>query len=108
MQLLELDRSAIIVIPKQPLLDWLHSIDPDGPRSTLSEMAEDPTVYLVRACESDRAFNDRLRKIFPAIFENELAAWFTDESLWPTDRTLKTFREWFDIRFHSMVFEASD
>jgi hypothetical protein len=29
--MLSLNRSAIVVIPKQPFLDWLHAADPTTP-----------------------------------------------------------------------------
>jgi len=41
----------------------------------------------------------------PAIFEHELAAWSTDESTCPKPRTLKLFREWFDVTFSAIVVD---
>jgi hypothetical protein len=32
----------------------------------------------------------------------------TDESDWPKVRDLKLFREWFDIKFHSLVLDLVD
>ena len=36
-----------------------------------------------------------------------LVDWYTDESLWPKKRSLKMFREWFDIQYHSMVWDLA-
>ena len=38
----------------------------------------------------------------------ELDGWYADESLWPKKRDYRTFRAWFDVEWHSMVFDASD
>ena len=39
----ELSRSAIVVIPRQPFLDWLHFADPEGDDLTLDMLREDPS-----------------------------------------------------------------
>ena len=42
-----LNRSAIVVKPRQPFLDWLHTADPTSHRLTLGELALEPTIYLI-------------------------------------------------------------
>ena len=42
------------------------------------------------------------------LFEFQLSAWTEDESLWPADRDLKRFREWFRVDIHSVVVDAGD
>ena len=39
--------------------------------------------------------------------ENELRGWYTDESLWPQDRTLDLFRSWFRIEPTSLVHDVA-
>jgi hypothetical protein len=41
-----LNKSAIIVKPKQPFLDWLHATDPTSRELTLLDLAREPTIYL--------------------------------------------------------------
>jgi hypothetical protein len=43
-----LNRSAVIVTPKQPFLDWLHGVDPTSLDLTLDDVSE-PTIYLLLA-----------------------------------------------------------
>jgi hypothetical protein len=104
----EVNRSAIVVTPKRPFLDWLHSVDLSSSELTLEDLREEPSVYLVPECESDEEFARWLQKMFPVIFEDQLAGWWTDEAAWPAHRTLDLFQEWFDCRFHSMVFDLHD
>ena len=37
------------------------------------------------------------------VFEYELFLWCTEKELWPSTRDAATFRDWFDVKFHSMV-----
>lgn len=49
-----------------------------------------------------------LRDSCEEIFEEQLAGWYTDESVWPRDRGFHVFRRWFDYHHHSMVIDLSD
>jgi hypothetical protein len=100
-----LNRSAIVVTPKQPFLDWLHSTDPRSVELTLLNLTRDPTIYLIPECDSDEDAAKVLRDLCREIFEEQLGVWFTDESLWPRDRSFDVFRRWFDYRHHSMLFD---
>jgi len=40
-----LNRSAIVVKPRQPFLDWLNAVDPTSRTLTLRELVQEPTVY---------------------------------------------------------------
>jgi hypothetical protein len=95
-----LNRSAIIVRPNQPFLDWAATLD----GSDLEPDQEgDQTVYLIPEYEDDFEAAVVLSQIYDIIFEEELFAWHTDESEWPKNRSYSMFREWFNIEFHSIV-----
>ena len=40
-------------------------------------------------------------------FERYLDEWYTEESWWPKNRSLKMFKQWFDIQYHSMIWDLS-
>ena len=42
-----INRAALIVRPRQPYVDWVNSVDDDGPRAILQELRTDPSIYLV-------------------------------------------------------------
>ena len=103
--MLEINRAVVIVRPKQPFLDWLRSVDPDDSDLELEEIRRDPNAYLVPDWEED---NDRwviLGWCVENIFGNELWSWYTDESLWPTERDYDMFLNWFDVEFYPTVVD---
>jgi len=102
------NRSMIIVKPRQPFLDWANGIDQDHNDFTLEEMADDCAVFLIRDFEEDHEKEEILKKHYTEIFEAELGGWCIDESMWPQKRDYKTFTQWFLVQFHSMVFDLLD
>jgi len=52
----EVNRSAMVVRPKQPFLEWRRSVDPTSSELTLQELAQEPDVYLIPECESEEDF----------------------------------------------------
>jgi hypothetical protein len=43
----EINRSLIILRPKQPFLDWARSLDDESKDITLESLNEDSTAYLI-------------------------------------------------------------
>jgi hypothetical protein len=43
----EINRSLIILKPKQPFLAWIRTLDDEDQDLTLEELAEDSTAYLI-------------------------------------------------------------
>lgn len=104
----EINRSAIIVVPKQPFLDWLQAIDSTNDDVALTDLEQEPDIYLVPECESDEEFERWIREFFPVIFEALLEAWWRDEDGWPKHRTFTLFNSWFEVRRHSLVFDLAE
>jgi len=49
-----------------------------------------------------------VEKRWRMFFEHILGSWIIDESEWPKKRTLKIFREWFDIEYKSMIWDMGN
>jgi hypothetical protein len=97
-----LNRSAVVVRPRKPFLDWVRAVDDeDAPEVTPDEMV--PTLYLVPDYEDPADAEKVLKKVCEEIFCRELEAWFRDEECWPRDRSLKKLKEWFDIQHIDLV-----
>jgi len=78
-----LNRGVVIVRPKQPYLDWAAGLDDSG---IVPDSNGEQTVYLIPSYEDDEGAWEILATLHPAIFENELYGWHTDEAVWPKGR----------------------
>lgn len=103
-----LNRSAIVVKPKQPFLDWLHAADPTSHGITLLDVGREPPIYLIPECDTNGELEDVLRELCEEIFEEQLAGWYRETSAWPQDRSYETFCQWFEYRHHSMLVDLCD
>jgi len=101
------NRAAVLLRYKDPIVKWINEADPyeDSSEVSLASANEERTVYLVSDGEAENI--DRwIRANYSVLFENELEGWYTDESLWPKKRDLKTFKEWFEVECHSVVLDT--
>lgn len=101
-----INRSLILVIPKQAFYDWSNGIFPTLP-PTKMERVRDHNSYLL----ADELFLDdlktELKPYWKNIFESELFGQCTDETKWPP-LTWKLFTEWFTIHKSSIITDLSD
>ena len=103
-----INRGIIIVKPNQLFLEWLNQLPDREPGShdyILDDIRQDCTVFLLPDVVSEGSVDFILEPIKTNLFEMELADWTTDPSNWPADRSPETFDRWFDIEFHSMVWD---
>ena len=103
-----LNRSAIVVKPKQRFLDWLHAADPTIRGITLSDVTGEPTIYLIPECDTNEDVVDALREVCEEIFEEQLDGWYRVPSSWPQDRSYEEFCLWFDYQHHSMLIDLGE
>jgi hypothetical protein len=108
---LTINRGLIVLIPKQPVLDWIMQVDPNPPLGlTLEELSQEQDAFLVsqRAIETVEDAQRWVYRRWKMFFERYLDEWYTEESWWPKNRSLKMFKQWFDIQYQSMVWDLSD
>ena len=100
-----LNRSAIVVKPKQPFLDWLHATDPTSLELTLLNLTREPTICLIPECDTDEDVAEVLRELCEDIFEEQLAGWYINLAARPS---FDVFCRWFDYQHHSMLIDLCD
>lgn len=106
-----INRQLILVLPKQPALDWLMSVDPQPlDHLTLNDIRQETEAFLipegiVNSPEQAQSWAERR---WSELFLQFVSGWYLDMDLWPKKRTLKMFREWFDVQYHSMVWDLAD
>jgi hypothetical protein len=98
-------RTAVIVKPKQPYIDWANSLE-DGGVKLGEDYTPEHTIYLVEDMTGYLIDKEEIIKPhFAFIFEEELNGWHRLESNWPAKRDLATFLDWFEVEIHSMVLD---
>lgn len=101
------NRSALVVRPKEPYIEWAAGLDDEAPREVES-MRDHCSVYLVAPDPRGEQESAPIELYFEWIFEVELGGWHTDPDDWPEPRDLRTFHEWFDVKAQSIVFDLED
>ena len=104
----EIDRAVLIVKPKQAFLNWARSLDDESKDLALDDLRRDCSAYLVPQIWQDSDQQAILGECYDTVFEEQLESWDTNEDAWPKSRNLKMFLEWFDVEFHSVVFDLCD
>ena len=100
------NRSAVILKPKQPFLDWCKQDDAnDLADIVFKQHHEEPQIYLLPGYDDSDSQQEILEDYWRALFEAMLEGWVTEESMWPKRRSFKMFREWFEITMTSMVLD---
>lgn len=93
-----INRTAIILRPLQPFLDWCSSLYPEE----IDEMNETNTYLISEDIYDVEAW---LKKKFDRLFIYELEAWHTNKKEWPQRRNYKMFKQWFQVDISRMVFD---
>lgn len=101
-----IDRSAVILTPKEPFLTWLNSVEQDGNQWSLNEIRSDPTVYLIPSQETEVRAAHYINSIYSELFNRVLEEWIMEKELWPKELTLDMFYDWFDIYFYSSIIDT--
>ena len=99
------NRWGILARAKQPYVDWVNSMDDDGLTMDLESQRMQPTIFLINEREG-MTLDEIVREFFwEAIFDMELVAWMRDTSVWPANRTVEMFYEWFEVELVADLIE---
>ena len=103
-------RSAIVVVPMKPLLDWINRVEPFK-TMTLEEVQKDNNIYLIPDFDEpistedlEKEIENYITKNYKEIFYHLLSEWYLGESVYPK-MNYKIFREWFKISIHTVIFD---
>ena len=102
-----INRSAILLRPKEPYINWAANLDDHSPAAAQA-LRDQTSIYLVNEIHYNTDENRAIKRHFEEVFESELNAWHRDPAAWPENRSLKMFRDWFDVEVQSMVIELAD
>ena len=112
---LQLNRALVVLRYKQPYIDWVKTAGELPIDLTLEDANDDSEAFLVPSydCPQDPVDGTEeavkwVEKRWGMLFEHVLGSWIADEAEWPKKRTLKMFREWFEVEYRSMVWDMGN
>ncbi|WP_207062020.1 hypothetical protein [Motiliproteus sp. SC1-56] len=106
-----INRSALLVLPRQPYVDWVNGLETDisgleAPLSLEAHRAEG-RVYLVTEGGENADVAAQLDRLWRRIWDNELGAWDEFGDAWPApSRAL--FERWFEVAPQLICFDLAD
>ncbi len=104
----EVDRMVAVIKPTQIFVDWVNTHIAEGEEPvTLEDLLIDCTAILIPPFDEASDAVEYIEALYTEIFETELETWFLDEAFWPEKRTFQLFNEWFNVEFHSLVFDLA-
>jgi hypothetical protein len=93
-----INRHAIIIIPRQPFLDWYTNLFPEDVNDI-----NFTNTYLIN--EDIQDFDSWFKSKYEKIFIHQLEVWTPNKKQWPQKRNYKMFKEWFNIDRSVMVYD---
>lgn len=104
-----IDRDAVIITSKKPLIDWVNYYRAELKLEVPSVWDHDKSrIYLIPELRGPKDSLEYLKANFDHFFRCELLGWFTEEELMPKKRTWKLFNEWFSFSIQSMVLDVDE
>jgi hypothetical protein len=102
-----INRMALVVKPKQPMLDWINGVFPDDPVKLEDFQGHDnQDIFLLPEFEDFEEAQKWLQENVTDFLRAELASWSTEEEKWPTELTWDLFQEFFQYSLESMVVDT--
>src|SRR6476469_656675 len=105
-----LNRTAITIIGAKPYVDWTLARPSDAATNAITVVRAKPygSAFLLPEFELEEDIQEWVEENAAWLFEFQLSAWTDDESVWPRERDLRTFREWFRIDVHNVVVDIAE
>ena len=88
-----INRSVLIVRPKQPYIDWANSMDDGGPLANLKSMRKSPNTFLVDEIFYIDDLSLIINEYWETLFEIQLNNWMRDPDVWPEELTREMFEQ---------------
>lgn len=102
----EVDRIAAIIRPTTVMLEWVKEHPAKFDHVTLKNLQEDCVVLLIPPFDGPRQAQEFVKQIYKGIMEAELISWGIPEEHWPKDRSIALFHRWFNIEYHSSIYDV--
>ena len=104
------NRIALVIHPRQPLLDWICTFNADEAPS-LEELRNEASLYLLDEPLEEMPQAELLAQLIDShyrdIFANELAIWDEYGDHQPASLDRNSFDLWFDVSLSGLTFDLA-
>ena len=100
-------RILAVIKPTKKMLAFMQSLPGAKEDLSLSLLRRDCTALLIPAFTNPLQAQQFIDRHYIGIFNNELQSWSLPEDLHPV-KTLDAFKQFFDVEFHSLVYDISE
>jgi len=98
-----INRTAVVVKPKQSFIDWLNDNDDDD--HMVGDIIGDGTIFLLPEYDYLDDLRQYVKNIYDDLFVYMLEGWVDNQCQMPEHMTSEMFLEWFDIEIIGEVFD---
>ncbi|MBS0290037.1 MAG: hypothetical protein JSS07_08410 [Proteobacteria bacterium] len=92
--------SVLALKSNQPVLSWFQNKVPQGKGADLEQIEQIKLAILMPQFTQEQELYAFLEKHFNEIFEFSLLRFTNDPTLWPKNRSIDNFLEWFECRYY--------
>lgn len=104
-----INRSVLIVRPRQPLYDWLKTLAPEAPElEELPPDHDDADVFLIPDFLLSEQAEEWLKENVSYFSSMLFSQWWEEEEQWPSNRDWKTFNKYFSYNIQTQVRDVID
>ncbi|MFK7936207.1 MAG: plasmid pRiA4b ORF-3 family protein [Saprospiraceae bacterium] len=104
-----INRSVLIVRPKQALYDWLKKLAPEAPEmEELPPDHDDADVFLIPDFLLSEQAEEWLKANVSYFSEMLFSQWWEEEEQWPKNRNWETFNKYFSFNIQTQVRDMLD
>lgn len=101
-----LNRSVLLVVPKQPFYEWKNAL-PSKYRKAYLDKTRRYNSYLVGDSIPEKELEAELKPYWSRIFLTELQIRTHPETIFP-EMSWELFVKWFDVRFSDYVYDLRE
>lgn len=104
-----INRSVLVVRPRQKLYDWLKELAPEAPElEELPPDHDDADVFLIPDFLLSEQAEEWLKENINYFCSMLFSQWWEEEEEWPANRNWKTFNQYFTYNIQTQVRDIID
>jgi hypothetical protein len=103
---------VLAIVPKKGFENWLRDImrffeieQARGAKDPIEHLEEDCLLYVIPEPASAEMCVEYVKSHYLEFFQDSLLYWCSEKRAWPKDLSYKLFSEFFNVEFHSRLFD---